>query len=88
MATKNSISQVSELMARLDGLAFEEPKFFEGDVWRPESKAGRETLALLVADERRDSLRQWYARLRGVPLNPVAERIRRTLETIIGEKLK
>lgn len=49
------------------------------------TERGKQVLGQLLADENRASLRAWYDRLRGRPLNAGAEDFKRRLEALTGE---
>jgi hypothetical protein len=64
-----------------------EPDLGVRDDWRPVTPEGKELFEQLISSENRETLRRWYARFRGVELNPTAARLKASIEKAICESL-
>jgi hypothetical protein len=88
MTEDERLMAICYLLSDLTQLGWEkEPDLGRSGDWRPKTPEGKELFDQLVSPDNRELLRRWYARFRGMDLNPTAANLKASIEQAIGETL-
>jgi hypothetical protein len=87
MPTAPPLTQIIELLGRLDTAWLIEPSFGKANGWEPQTPEIAAVIAELTSLENRDALIAWYGRCTKSEMNPSARWLCEYLEHKIGAPL-